>query len=241
MEVHHHPHVERKKFKEYFLEFVMIFLAVLMGFFAENAREHLVEHKRGRQFAQSLLNDLKGDTAALRTAIDNGDRKIKCIDSLFSQIELTPVHWNDKLLYRYAGVAGRVRPFEHNSGTYEQMKASGSLVYFRQELADLLNKYDVQAKKTVAREDIGLKYVTDFYNPLQAQIVDSRALIQIQDGMAPTHELVFRKTDTETIALWINYGAIVQSTQQRTLVEYSTMMAQAGEIISTLKKDYNLE
>ena len=28
MEVHHHPKVEKKNFKEYFLEFIMIFLAV---------------------------------------------------------------------------------------------------------------------------------------------------------------------------------------------------------------------
>ena len=75
--------------------------------------------------------------------------------------------------------------FERNSGTYEQMKASGSLRYFQQELADLLNKYDVQAKKVVARENIGSKYVMDFYNPLQVQILDSRDVIQIQDGITP--------------------------------------------------------
>ena len=39
MEVHHHPHVEKKNFKQYFLEFLMIFLAVTLGFFAENVRE----------------------------------------------------------------------------------------------------------------------------------------------------------------------------------------------------------
>jgi hypothetical protein len=46
MEVHHHPHLphgEKKKFKEYFLEFLMIFLAVTLGFFAENVREHFDE------------------------------------------------------------------------------------------------------------------------------------------------------------------------------------------------------
>ena len=34
MEVHHHPdlHHKPKKWKEYFLEFLMIFLAVTMGF-----------------------------------------------------------------------------------------------------------------------------------------------------------------------------------------------------------------
>ena len=44
MEVHHHPdlHHKAKPWKEYFLEFIMIFLAVTMGFFAENIREHYV-------------------------------------------------------------------------------------------------------------------------------------------------------------------------------------------------------
>ena len=41
MEVHHHPHVEKKNFKEYFLEFLMIFLAVTMAFIGENMREQL--------------------------------------------------------------------------------------------------------------------------------------------------------------------------------------------------------
>jgi hypothetical protein len=45
MEVHHHPHVEKKNFKEYLLEFMMIFLAVTLGFIAENIREHFAETK----------------------------------------------------------------------------------------------------------------------------------------------------------------------------------------------------
>ena len=34
MEVHHHPKVEKKNFKEYLFEGLMIFLAVMLGFFA---------------------------------------------------------------------------------------------------------------------------------------------------------------------------------------------------------------
>jgi len=247
MEVHAHSHTESppagragKKFTHYLWEFLMLFLAVFAGFLAENLREHIVEHRRAEQFASSLLGDLKADTAALKIAIGYGDKKVKAIDSFFSQIELTPAKWNDTLVYRYGGTAGRIRPFERNSGTYEQMKASGSLRYLPQELADLLNKYDAEAKKVVARENIGLKYVMDFYNPLGVQIMDSRSLIQIQDGIIPTHPLVFRKTDKETIAVWINYAAIVQSTQQRTLVEYNAMLTEANEIIRALQKEYHL-
>ena len=49
MEVHQHPKIEQKNFKEYFLEFIMIFLAVTMGFIAENIREHFSETKIAHQ------------------------------------------------------------------------------------------------------------------------------------------------------------------------------------------------
>jgi hypothetical protein len=58
MEVHHHPKVEKKNFKEYFLEFLMIFLAVTMGFFAENVREHFEEKKITHQYLESLQLEL---------------------------------------------------------------------------------------------------------------------------------------------------------------------------------------
>jgi len=240
MEVHQHAHTDRKKWTHYFWEFLMLFLAVFAGFLAENQREHMIENKRAKQFALSLLSDMKSDTAALNTAIDIGNKKVEAIDSLIVQIEKPKEKWKDTLIYFYTGIAGRVRPFEHNSGTYEQMKASGSLRYFKQGLADLLNKYEVQAKKAKVREDILLNYATNLFNPFQYQVVDIRSVIQMQDGVLPTHSLVFRKTDKETIAVWINYATVVQSTQQRTVVEFDTMLILAKGIITTLQKEYHL-
>ena len=54
MEVHHHPAVEKKKFKEYFLEFLMIFLAVTLGFIAENIREENSNHAKEKEYMKSL-------------------------------------------------------------------------------------------------------------------------------------------------------------------------------------------
>jgi uncharacterized membrane protein len=51
MEVHHHPHVEKKGLKEYFLEFLMIFLAVTMAFIGENMREQLCDVKYKWKFS----------------------------------------------------------------------------------------------------------------------------------------------------------------------------------------------
>ena len=71
MEVHHHPdlHHKKKNFKEYFLEFIMIFLAVTLGFFAESLREHIVDKAREGQYIKSFYTDLQSDQGDLPTLI----------------------------------------------------------------------------------------------------------------------------------------------------------------------------
>ena len=57
MEVHAHTHTERKKWTHYFWEFFMLFLAVTLGFLVENQREHYVEHRREKQYMQSMVEE----------------------------------------------------------------------------------------------------------------------------------------------------------------------------------------
>ena len=59
MEVHHHPKVEKKNFKEYLLEGIMIFLAVTLGFFAENIREHLSDNAKEKEYINRWYKTLR--------------------------------------------------------------------------------------------------------------------------------------------------------------------------------------
>ena len=59
MEVHHHPEVEKKGLKEYLLEGLMIFIAVMMGFFAESLREHMADKNWETAYMKSMVQDLK--------------------------------------------------------------------------------------------------------------------------------------------------------------------------------------
>jgi hypothetical protein len=86
MEVHHHPHVEKKRFKEYFLEFLMIFLAVTLGFFAENIRENIAKHERERQLMVQMVEDLKRDTADMHFRIQITQKKVYAFDTLIDLI-----------------------------------------------------------------------------------------------------------------------------------------------------------
>jgi hypothetical protein len=63
MEIHAHSHTERKRWTHYFWEFFMLFLAVTLGFFVENQREHFVEHKKEKEYMRSVMEGLRLDTA----------------------------------------------------------------------------------------------------------------------------------------------------------------------------------
>ena len=128
MEVHHHAHTARKKWTHYFWEFIMLFLAVACGFFAEYQLEHKIEKDRARQFLQSMLVDVRTN--------------IKNLDSLISQDNIiitnhsALVDWllQDSTTINRAAFSNKmgavwVRNFLVRKETYEQMKSSGSLRY----------------------------------------------------------------------------------------------------------------
>ena len=65
MEMHKHSHAvtHKKRLGEYLPEFLLLFLAVFLGFIAENQREHMIEHRREKQYARLLFTDLNKDSA----------------------------------------------------------------------------------------------------------------------------------------------------------------------------------
>ena len=59
MEVHAHAHSPRRKWTHYFWEFFMLFMAVTLGFFVENQREHYIEKvKRKSEYTRKLKSSL---------------------------------------------------------------------------------------------------------------------------------------------------------------------------------------
>ena len=129
MEVHHHPNVEKKNFKEYFLEFLMIFLAVTMGFFAESIREHLVEKTKEKRFMQEIVENLKYDTIRCRVNAERNLELFSGMDSLRNELKQA-VHGNinaNALYYFSILYSGKGNQAAFNTSTISELKNSGSL------------------------------------------------------------------------------------------------------------------
>ena len=127
MEVHHHPKVEKKNFKEYFLEFIMIFLAVTMGFIAENIREHFTETKIAHQNLEAYRNDLLQHQEYYKETIADFNKVLPIYDSLVAifheKKENTELPVVSRLLL--TGTLNYVITI--NTPTYAQLISSGSL------------------------------------------------------------------------------------------------------------------
>jgi hypothetical protein len=129
MEVHHHPdlHHKKKNFKEYFLEFLMIFLAVTLGFFAENIREHLSDSAKEKEYLESLVQDLKLDQQVLSQNIVELQSGISMMDSMITILDHpSMVSNNTGTLYFLARLSPRLQPLIINDRTFEQLKNSGN-------------------------------------------------------------------------------------------------------------------
>jgi hypothetical protein len=166
MEVHSHSHTARKKWTHYFWEFIMLFLAVLCGFFAEYQLEHKIEKDRARQFLQSMVVDVRTN--------------IKNLDSLLVQDKIIITNHNelvdwllqdstsiDRAAFAKKMGAVWVRNFLVRKETYEQMKSSGSLRYVGniEFLKKMMDYERITNFAQYRNQDFEKKYYTELFIP----------------------------------------------------------------------------
>lgn len=196
MEVHHPHHPShKKKWSEYLLEFFMLFLAVTLGFFAENQREHLVETNREKQYMQSLYEDLRKDTTILNSLTRYDTIQTAKLDT--TNRLLIENKWDQKsikLLYRLnLKTAGAFR-YNLSERTSAQLKNAGGMrLVENQELSNKIADYWVKSDnlkeynnfvdelKLKAREKSYSIFNQKYYSDVSKGIVDDNAKLLTND------------------------------------------------------------
>lgn len=79
-----------KSWKSYFLDFAMVFLAVFLGFWAENFRNQLQEEKKVEQIKQAVVRDMRKDLLQLNDYVAQANYNLSWIDRMDSLIQENP-------------------------------------------------------------------------------------------------------------------------------------------------------
>ena len=227
MEVHHHPdlHHKHKKFREYFLEFFMIFLAVTMGFFAESIREHYVETRNTRQYLETFKQELINNKRVFVSADSVYRIVVPCQDSIIriflEKRENQDLHMIGRLLRNVTRV---INP-GIDMAAYQQMVNSGGLKNIDNlSLRDSLSTY-------VGQIEVFQSYNSIVYNHLGNMVPELLKLEDFHDwgaqistpGFVPETMPYPELTERER-KLIINYYAIsrVQITSDMRLIDRLT-------------------
>jgi hypothetical protein len=127
---------KKSSWKKYAMEFLMVFAAITLGFFAENQRESWSETARGVQVAQRLVEDLDLDSTRMEAVKANYTVKEQQINTLIPlmQAGLREQPFLDSLFAYYilpsASSLVNATNFVENLATRDELK-SGNMRLIR--------------------------------------------------------------------------------------------------------------
>lgn len=241
MEIHHHTHTPRKKWTHYFWEFLMLFLAISLGFFVENQREHYIERQRAKVLAYSLVEDVKKDTSSLNSAIMRCEQKIMSLKELVRMLREPATHWNDTLIYKNAVLIQFATRFLRSDGTYNQIVNSGSLRYFKQSLINLMNQYDIDVRMVESRRDADLNIIFSESLNFVNKYLNQEAFDEVLENKPLTKSLYLHFNSPEIIDELINYAIVSRRITERMKLECETALKSGIELIQALSKKYRIK
>jgi hypothetical protein len=245
MEVHHHPKVEKKNFKEYLLEGLMIFVAVMLGFFAEGLRENMSDAAKETEYINSLINNLKEDTASLHATILDNQRKIKGLDSLILlSFKNTSEQVNRQNLYRYSSkYVSFYSVFISDDATMMQLKNSGGLRYIRRDhIADSIAQYDLQVRNVYAAEVPYLKANSNAVDMVQELMISTwfEDTAYYKNNSFTGKQLPLVDDDPKKLRIFFNKISYEKGWTQNYIQNLSYTLPKTVRLLELLKKEYNL-
>lgn len=246
--------------KHYFFEFFMLFLAVFCGFLAENWREHIVEKERAEQLAISFYDELKGDSAALHTVLENRIRKDAALDYLkkyFRDSSLTHCSKIFAVNFFYGFETYSPSVFEPRDAILEQLKNSGSLRYFKSvQLQKLTGNLSVDIANLRSRNLIELNFTQQRLLPFVIEHndqswVDSLSgsnnvyltnAVMSYENSAKETPFRFNKPEGFDRIIAVNLIGLYQTIFRGSwLKQYRDYEMLNAELLKELRKEYKLE
>lgn len=248
MEVHHHSHPStssghRKKWTHYFWEFLMLFLAVTAGFFAENMREHRIEHKRETKMMKALLSDLQADLDQIDSLmVRRKDRNADC-DSLI--LLLTAADRKKGAdIYFYGRTASRRLHFRPQDGTLQQLRNSGGFrVVYNDNILKSINSYELGLKHNQENIDVEEKELSE-YTATAARLFDVSIFQQMTRNDSIEYPsgnpalLTYDKQLLNELCQKLHYW---KRTSVSVLNSWNDLRKKAIGLVENIKKEYHLK
>jgi hypothetical protein len=249
MEVQKHPHhvTHKKKWSEYLLEFLMIFLAVFLGFVAENKREQLVEKKKALEYMSSFYDDLRIDDRQLQVLIPMFEKKNLRLDTMLTLLKGVSKTTGANGLYKYYYEPANYPDFIYTDRTIQQLKNSGGLrLITKKEVSDSIIAYDASVKQIAIAISEAISEQIHLIRQMNNRLFDLSCCPEIGQ-YNPYNDIRFPEPgtlltyDEKVLAEYYNSVLFVKRIFSVQRVRFGQLRDQNNRLQQFLKKEYHLE
>lgn len=226
----------------------MVFLAVFLGFVAENWRERFVDRKKEKEYMMAMVNDLKQDTALLQNFIKLQKLKVLQLDSL---INLLVVSKNpDFVSIYYLGRRATIRSYFYpNDETLQQLRSTGGIRLIRnRSIVDSLRDYSNHLTLINDNELLEEKELDDLHE-IAGKIFDVK-IFQQMAVLTNSYLLTIKRFDGNIKSLLTNDPSIINNyciklhylkyTAVAIVRRYTDAVDKATKLITLIKETYHL-
>ena len=205
----------------------MLFLAVKLGFFAENITENISNREKEHQYIKSLINDLKNDTAEISRELVAQAIVIKKIDSAINIYpeEIKEVAKQDSFYHYFIYFYCWADYFTRNDNTIQQLRNAGGF--------NLITKSGVidSIDANISFYNNDVKDDNDYYIECYKKVVDLGAQLM----KLPKPPIV--KTDPVFYSFPSNVPIFNQYTDAQLEYFYTWIKGEEGALNLCMKKE----
>jgi len=244
MEVHAHTHTARKKWTHYFWEFLMLFLAVSLGFYAENTRETILHKKEVKTQLNSMLSDLQSDISLFDSVTDRNSYGAKMADSLVELLHSDITNTTD-IYFAARIVTANLGYYYTNSKSFDQLKTAGLLRYIKnKELLDSIGSYYASFQWLSNQIDL-LRLKMDEVHKGNTRLFDGYVFQQMTMGRTTISKPLVKPSllsadvkDINTVSLNYHYYSTTIKFYIRNAI---ALQNRAKGLIEMIKKEYRFD
>jgi hypothetical protein len=247
-----------KNWKKRVFDFMMLFLAVFLGFIAENVRENFSDRQHASELAKSFYNELRDDSIAIASKVKGRIKKEQAIEYMVSFFRDSSLSTSSKMLsinFLWATTVRTPTIFTPRTVVLEQLKSSGSLRYFKSDkLQQLVGDLSIVIDYLEERQALEAKVFEEYIQPLVVNhmdydfqyklfsngIFDRLSSYENSDENIPFRLSQIEKIDRQPIinALGFYHTNNLKSTRLVPFKEYIEINA---EMLAELRHQYNLK
>lgn len=252
MDVHYLPSNRHlKPAGEYILELLIILMAVILGFIANDARETYVEKTKAKGYARLLYDDLKADNASLQRTYQEKAWIESKYDSVETILATKDLREFNEFIYYVERYLSNTTIFTSRDITYQQLRNTGNSRYIKNInlFIKIVNYYTLYDQYKTAESSYSTIYKNDLTG-IESKLFNPRDLTSLDNNKStgfynlairPAIKLKPIRRDIENLKLFYIKVDEAKKHANNTKLLLERQKTVGLDIMKELEKEYHLK